>query len=359
MVHTNQQLQDIFPRLNAIRTFIVVVIAMGYASTMARGPQTIEYFTVFGIEPGWIGVQLLFFFSGFLALRSLRGRHSPSSFLISRAKGILPLLALITLCVVIIIYPLVGVSSGSLGQDIKKLVGYFVTTLICYKPGQPLPGLLDDAHYACLIQGAIWTLRWGALFYLLSAVAHGMTLLKSNRLIWVMGLISIIAYAVVLIIRYRLNPGLSEHVFLAVRLGFPFALGFGAYALYEAGRMHSRHTALIALVALGLSCINYMFLPWTPFIEICLTISAIAVSLWVLFHPAKKLHLFDGWWNLALPLYLINWPISQLILYSNPDISSWGLIGTSLTISLILSVLLNRAVHAPLQRVLTLKTNPS
>ena len=140
-----------FSRLNFTRILIVFAIAFGYASTMPHGPDATEYLKHLGYEPSWIGIQLLFFFSGFLALASLQRHQSALKYLISKALRNGPLLVVFTFVTVGIIYPVFGTSSGNLFADMAKLGRYAFQTITCINPGQPLPGLLDDSKYMCLI----------------------------------------------------------------------------------------------------------------------------------------------------------------------------------------------------------------
>ena len=80
-------------KLNFIRIIIVMMIAFGYASTMPLGPlletgeARPEMFQMLGYDPSWVGISLLFFFSGILALRSLWSHGSSIRYLESKSTS--------------------------------------------------------------------------------------------------------------------------------------------------------------------------------------------------------------------------------------------------------------------------------
>ena len=117
------QRSDYMPRMNAVRALVVLVIAFGYASTMPLGPGNREYLAFLGVDPSWVGIQVLFFLSGYLALKSVRRHGSAIKYLTSRIARNIPLLALFTLIAVLVIYPMFGASNDSFGETVNKLRG--------------------------------------------------------------------------------------------------------------------------------------------------------------------------------------------------------------------------------------------
>jgi len=129
-ISTSQTL-DFMPKLNALRVIIVLMIALGYASTMPLGPvdasgaHNAEWFSHLGYDPSWIGISLLFFFSGFLAKRSLDRHGSPAKYLESRFLRNAPLLVFITMIVVLVIFPIFGDHKGTPWQSLKAAGMYY------------------------------------------------------------------------------------------------------------------------------------------------------------------------------------------------------------------------------------------
>lgn len=341
-----------FSRLNFTRVLIVLAIAIGYTSTMPIGPEASEYLKHFGYEPSRIGIQLLFFFSGFLALASLRRRQSALKYLISKVLRNGPLLALFTLVAVGIIYPIFGTSSGSLVTDMAKLSRYAIETITCVNPGQKLPGLLDYSKYTCLIQGAVWTFRWGLIIHIGAALAWKLGLLSRRSLIVIYAIISTIGYAAAQFVYVHTNMESLYLPLMLLRLSYPFLIGMAVYA-YRDRMPKSLGVKFSLLTGLGfLAAINATFLPWTPLIEISLTAFWGYAAYQLAFSTNQAFKWTEKCPHLALGFYLANWPAAQILLLLNPALSPAALIALSIPLALCLTVLTYVAVHGPTRDLL-------
>ena len=320
-------------RLNAVRIIVVVFIALGYASTMPVGPGNPELFAHLGLDPSWLGIQVLFFFSGFLAMRSLSRGSTAFEYLRSRTLRNIPSLALFTLIAVLIIYPALGVKTETIGATTVKLGLYFFETVLCVDPGRVLPGLLDDALYMCLIQGAVWTFRWGAIAHICAAIGSQMGVFKNRALLACFAALSIMGYFTVAHIQAKVGFDLLNNISLGLRLSWPFLTGMACYAYRDKLPVSAVGKAVALLIFGGGAVAWNSFLPWTPAIEILLTGFWVYAALLLAMSKTPKLGLLENWPNLALGLYLANWPTSQLILLANPGLSPLELIALSLPIS--------------------------
>ncbi len=332
-------------KLNAVRIFIVLMIALGYASTMPIGPGETEKLAHLGYDPSWIGISLLFFISGIMAMRSLNRHGSIKKYLISRAGRNLPLLAFVTLISVLVIYPLFGVSSDSLGDTVKKLGVYFLGTVSCLRPGEPLPGLLDDAKYMCLIQGAIWTLKWGLIAHIAASLGHFFGFFKNKRLTLFITLSAIFCHFTMQY--YYVNGGdVPDNLMLAARLGWPFLAGMSVFAWRDKLPKSVRTNMAITIAFFATAVIWFSFLQWSPVIEILLTCAWSWMAFTILSLKTDQMKMLNNWPALALAIYLLNWPVSQMLLLALPEITSWQLIALSLPVTLILSSGAHKLVSA-------------
>ncbi len=339
MPHTGPS--EIIPRLNAVRVIIALMIALGYASTMPIGPGNKEVLWHMGHDPSWFGIQLLFFVSGYLALRSIRRHGSAFAYLRSRFTRLMPSLLLFTFVAAFIIYPALGAMSGNPGEIFRKLTLYFFATVSCLDPGRTLPGLLDEAYYMCLIQGGIWTLRWGLIAHICAAIGTRLGVFKSNKTVLFLAVLVASAYFAAEYIRAKQGYVWLESPVLALRLSYPFLAGMAIYA-YRGAIPKTGKGKTLMLLCLGLaSAIWYYFLPWTPAIE--MLTSAFWAYLAIIFIHSKtpKLAVLDNWPNLALNIYLVNWPVSQLLVLAYPELGSWGIIAMSLPITIIVSAVVH------------------
>ena len=348
---------NFLPRLNAVRFFIVLAIALGYASTMPLGPNEHETSEIFGYEPSWIGIQILFFFSGALAYRSLLAGRSGLTYLKSRILRVFPLLLAMTLTTVLVIYPILGKPLSS-SQDVLALVKYFFLTVTCLDPGRVLPGLLDDALYMCLIQGAIWTLRWGLILHIGVVIAARVPALLKPRVILSGGLIAMVIYAITSYTAAKLQIEALRTPLVGLRLGYIFLLGMAVWA-YRYALPQGWHIRAIMLTGLfGFAALNYFVLPWTSLIEICLSLSLAYGSWLAATSQTRRLSFLSNWPHLALGLYLIIWPTAQVLLHAFPELGRHTLPMVALPLSVVLAWVsyaaltgrINRAIEARLTR---------
>ena len=334
------------PRLNAVRVIVALVIALGYASTMPIGPGNPEALWHLGHDPSWFGIQLLFFISGYLALRTVRRHGSAKTYLLSRFTRIMPSLVLFTFVAAFVIYPLLGVMSDTPGAILGKLSLYFFATVSCLDPGRVLPGLLDNALYMCLIQGGIWTLRWGLIAHICVAIGTRLGLFKSNIFILSIAIICAAAYFACEYIFAKQGYAWLATPSLALRLSYAFLAGMALFA-YQGALPKTAKGKALTLSVLALSAVTwYYYLPWTPAIEMLTTGFWAYLAIVIILSRTPKLAVFDHWPGLALNIYLVNWPVSQLLVLKFPNIGSWGLIAVSLPTSVAIAAL----IHALLSK---------
>lgn len=334
-------------RLNAVRILVVLIIAFGYASTMPMGPGNREYLAFLGMDPSWIGIQVLFFLSGYLALRSIRNHGSPLKYLASRTARNYPLLILFTLIAVLVIYPLFGVMDEPFGVTAQKLGRYFFETVSCLNPGQPLPGLLDEAKYMCIIQGAVWTFKWGVVAHIGVAIGAKLKLLKHDWLLMIGSVIATAAYfSAAYVFAKTGNEALSIPV-LGFRLAHPFLIGMTVYAYKD--RLPAGVWVQLALFAamFGGAAIWYNFFIWTPAIEILLCLGFSYLALLLATAQSFDWRILRNWPNLALGIYLANWPTAQILLLQMPGLNSWELIALTLPISVLIAAAAHALVSKP------------
>lgn len=335
----NAQGSPLLGRLNAVRLTIVLVIAMGYASTMALGPGTQEILNVYGYDPSWIGIQLLFFISGILALRSVSLGRSGLAYLSSRFWRNIPALAFLTLATLFILFPLFGTPPDQGLELWARLTKYVALTVFCIDPGIPLEGLLDDARYMCLVQGGIWTLRYGLILHILTAISGRFGLLKERRLL-LFGAISVsLLYAVTLYVAVKNDITTLASPLAGLRLSYAFLIGMTAWPYKDSIKKLGQKAFAFPVIAFILATLNYTIMPWSPMIEIGLTLFWISLAWFALTRPSNVLNWTQHTPNLTLPVLLINWPLAQTLLLLNPDMSAATLIAFTLCGTLLFSLL--------------------
>jgi peptidoglycan/LPS O-acetylase OafA/YrhL len=338
-----------FARLNAVRMIVVSFISVGYASTMAIGPHAREWLNLFGYDPSLFGLQVLFFLSGWLAWRSLSQGRRLRAFILSRATRTLPWLALYTLIVTAILYPFLYDPAAPTIKTGAQLALYFIETVTLINPGDAMPGALESAHYAGLLQGSIWSLQWGAIAFagLLGAYLIGLR----HRLIY-LSLFAAAVCAHVGVNAWSDSTG-SDLLFPLIpglRLAFPFLLGIVAYGWRDRLPARSSGWLLIALITLGAASIHYYGLRWSYAIEITAMTGWCALAMAGLHSRGRWL---QHWPNLALPVFLGVWPTAQTVYALAPGISVPALVAVSLSLAVGLAATfyaLARIIRRPVHR---------
>ncbi len=324
--------------LGPVRMLVIAIIAFGYASTMPRGPSEAEYLRTFGYDPSWFGISILFMISGFLALRSLENHGSPIKFLQSRLGRNLPTLAVFALLVVLVAFPLLGVplngTSGG-GSRLSQHVQYLFKVITCLNADQLTPGLLDNALYMCVIQGGLWTFRWGVIAYILTAILWTIGGLRDRRVLLIFTAAMITTYGA-LMFYGSITPerhALFELTSVGLRLGWVYLMGMCAYAYRE----KLPRTMTIPLTILALTSVQYYLLRWTPFIEI----SAEIGFGYLVFLGITSQKTMPAWLealpDLSLGIYVFNWPTAQIMLLLVPDLTPLPLFALSFPLAVLIA----------------------
>ena len=321
----------------AVQLLVVALVAIGHTSTMPIGPGNPEILHHFGYDPSWLGVNVLFILAGFMAMRSLSRSSNGLSVVLSRVKRIFPYLAAYALLIVLVVYPLLGQPAASLTDLFKHLGLYAIDVLSCFDPGRVLPGLLDEANYQCVIQGAIWTFRWGVAAYVGITIASKLRLLDERWKVLGLAVTAVCVYVTLFSAQVWGLFTLPESLQPAARLGAMFAIGMSIFS-YRAEIFKAHFLAPGLLVA---ALIQYYLLPWTPLIEIFASVFWALAAFALMGTPIAAGLSFDKNLGLAIALYIFHWPIAQLILLSFPQISPLGLIAVSLPIAITFSVVLS------------------
>lgn len=332
-----------WPGLSIARLIIMLAVAFGYISTMPIGPEAPEWGRMFGYDPSWIGMNVLFLISGYLAMRSLNQHGSPVKMWASRAQRNLPGLILFAILVVVLIFPIFGVPADKPHETLHRLADYFFGVVTCTDPGAVLPGLLDDAKYMCLIQGAIWTLRWGAIAYLALGLGWMIGLFQNRLVVGLIGIAACIAYIALVMLSIQGIYTVPEALQPAFRLSVPFLIGAAAFGYRDTFKRRRAYLyIMLAICCIVWLTVQWYALTWTPLIELTLTaiwtFAFIALIKFLNKITPRDMRVPE----LALGVFLFHWPIAQLLLLNFPELTSGPLIALTLPITLLAAWALDR-----------------
>ncbi len=304
--------------LASLRILIILAIGMGYASTMRIGPQTTEWGNHWGYDPSWYGVQMLFILSGFLAARSMANGRSIKDFFTSRLKSLWPALIAATLVSALIIYPIMCAPDATVRMSTGDRAKYFLKTIFLIDPGGLMPGLMDDAKYMCLLQGAIWTLRWGILLHIAFLLGWTSRILQNPKLVLALCIVSVATY--VRLVDHAVSDAdfatQVEPFLSGIRLGYAYLIGVTLLLWQQHLRLNKRRI-MASATAIGLvATAVYMWMPWSASQEILGVAFWLTLCLGFLHNAPQILQLCP---RLAPVLYVSIWPAAQIVVALTPS----------------------------------------
>ncbi len=345
--------------LGPVRMLVIALIAFGYASTMPRGPQSAEYLNIFGYDPSWYGIQMIFMISGFLALRSLRRHGSGLKLLASRLARNAPTVIVFALLVIAVLFPLFSAPLAAGETRLSQHLLYFIKVVLCIEPNIITPGLLDNALYMCVIQGGLWTFRWGLIAFIATAILWAVGGLRNARLLAILTLGATLVYAA-LVVYVGANPqtsdnGMLQAAVVGLRLGWAYLAGMYLFAY----RRRLRRSFFIPAGLLAIAAMQFYFLRWTPFIEITATLGFGYVVFLAMTSRTPVPAFMGRMPDLSLGLYVYNWPAAQITLLLIPSLTPYPLFAISFPVTIILSyltwVLVSRKINMGVRNRLEIK----
>lgn len=320
--------------LAALRILIMLFIGVGYASTMGIGGDQPEWGRLWGYDPSRYGVQLLFIISGFLAARSMAQGRTIKQFFGSRLRSLWPALIAATLVSVLIIYPLMCAPNAPVRMSVGDLAAYSFKTIFLIDPGMRMPGLMDDAKYMCLLQGAIWTLQWGLILHVGFLLGWVTRLLRHRRLSLLFSILATALYVMVIDTGVA-DPDFAqavEPIVPGLRLGYAYLVGVTLFQWQDRLRLNLRRILIASGLITGLTGGFYPTMPWTSAIEL-LGVSVFLTFCLAFLYAAPRT--FKACPRLAPMLYVSIWPAAQIVVAFAPDISQFDLIGVSFLLSVL------------------------
>ncbi len=324
--------------LGPVRMLVIACIAFGYASTMPIGPGHAEALRTFGYDPSWYGISILFMISGFLALRSLDRHGSSVKFLRSRLGRNLPILIIFALLVILIAYPLFGIPQGTTATGSSRLelhLRYFFKVISCVDPNQLTPGLLDNALYMCVIQGGLWTFRWGMIAFILTAALWVLGALKNTKILLALTILSGICYAGLMLYggKVSIDNPIFDFTAVSLRLGWVYLMGMCAYAYRE----KLPRNMLVPIVIIFAAAVQYYAMPLTPLIEITAEMGIGYLVYLGITSQRRMPNWFKSMPDLSLGIYVFNWPAAQISLLLMPELAPLELFVVAFPITLLLA----------------------
>ncbi len=298
--------------LSTLRILIILAIGVGYASTMNIGSHAPEIGRIWGYDPSWYGIQMLFILSGFLAARSMSHGRAVKTFFASRVKSLWPTLIAATLVCALIIYPIMCAPNAPIRMGAGELSIYVFKTILLIDPSNVMPGLLDDSKYMCLLQGTIWTLRYGLILHILFLIGWKLRILQNPQALFILCIASIATYVGLV------DRGVSDTEFGSkiepflpmLRLGYAYLVGVTLLVWQHALRLNKRRIFISGSAIAITASAFYTLMPWSSVLEILGVAFWLTVCLGFLHNAPRALQKCP---RLAPALYVSVWPSAQIV----------------------------------------------
>ncbi|WP_168583101.1 acyltransferase family protein [Gephyromycinifex aptenodytis] len=329
---TGNSLAQLFdPRansLNNLRLILATLVAVVHASAISLGTQPVLGRT----EVGSMAVDAFFVLSGFLVARSYDRIGSFIRYAWHRFLRIMPLFWIVLIVTAFVVAPAIAALEGqsplSVFQGENASWHYVVENSLLYIAPQNfgVAGLPNGTATPHVVNGALWTLFYEVVCYVMVACLGVVGLLRRNRWL-VIALAGLFGAAT--ITQEFTDIDLPAGLFL--RFFWVFLLGTLAY-LYQDRLPITWPWALVALgvVAASLAFLHdYRSLGGPAFAYLCMW--AVVRTPWL----RRNLR-----WDLSYGMYVFHWPIETMLVVSGVS-AALGLIGYT-----ILAVLLAASLAA-------------
>jgi peptidoglycan/LPS O-acetylase OafA/YrhL len=305
---TTERMRRSSNNFGALRLIFAVLVIVSHSPELVDGNRTREILTrIFGtLSFGELGVYGFFLISGYLVTKSFQQSRSVGEYFLKRVLRIYPGYVVAFLFCVLVLGPFVGVQIANLSG--AKLLWQIV---ILREP--KIPGVFEGTHYP-LLNGAMWTIKYEFLCYLLVLAAGAIGLLSKRFVLVLLVIGSLFVSAV--------HPNSTS-------VGFAGIFGCGAlFYLYEDRVRYDWRLALLA--ACGL--IPLMFSSYLA--PASVAIFGGYLLFWFAFNiKSPALASVGRKVDLSYGVYLYAWPVENFLIWLNPGISPWLVFFATTTIA--------------------------
>lgn len=302
------------------------LVIIGHAPEMIDGNRVREPLTraFHTLALGDVAVDGFFLLSGFLITKSLMHSGSLREYLKRRVFRIYPAFVVAYLLSVYVLGPVVNAHPFSSGlQPLLAMV-------FLLAPPQ-FPGQMPGMRYPSL-NGAIWTIHYEFLCYMIVAGLGFAGMLRRKQLVLVLAAVAMIWFGAT---QFGIGPQSGSH-YQDIRFLSAFLIGTVFY-LYRDALLYQL-SGRVALIC-GLLAALLMFRD-PHFAEVGAMVFGGTALFWLAFNaslgPMQRIN--DGW-DISYGVYLYGWPIATFILWNDRHISPWALAAISLPMAMIAGTL--------------------
>ena len=287
--------------LNLIRLTAAVMVIFCHAFPISLGASHADpmysFLTRGQLSFGNLAVCIFFFFGGFLIMGSCERSHSGKNFYKKRIKRLFPSLAVVVLISAFIMGPVLtknNVLEYFTNVDVYK---YLLNAVLI--PVHNLPGVFMKNVHNPTVNGPLWTLPVEFICYIICFAMYRMNLTDEKKLKYSI-LFFILGYAAMYLLLARI-PLLQE----ALRPMGMFYVGMVYYVYRDRIELNGKILSIMII----LLCFSAYF----KFMEFTILIALPYILAYIGFAIKKNYHFLDGKPDISYQMYLIAWPIQQIL----------------------------------------------
>jgi len=308
--------------LNFVRLCLALMVLWTHAFTQSGGVLVADPFIAMtGYKLGDHAVNVFFVISGIVTTASLSRSRSLPRFLAGRGLRIVPAVFVVSIVMALIAGPLLTSLPPRAYFSQPDVISYIARTSL-FLPGHPLlPGVFATNPMPHVTNEPLWTVKYELICYLMLAVAGGMLAHAGNRMKKLVVVLVIAAcVATTAIIPIPLG-GMADQLRSFV---FCYSLGVAAYLWADSLPVDGRCLAGLAVLTVALATTRF----YAPLAVIFTGYAA----LWAARFSYGPLRAWANRTDLSYGIYILHWPVAQILAASLPGITIYPLMAATTAI---------------------------
>lgn len=322
--------------LNLIKFVASLLVIFSHAHTMIGNQEDILFsLSKQTITLGGLAVVIFLFASGYFVTKSLLTKNNLRLYFKTRFLRIYPLFIVVIILTAFVLGPIVTFLTP--GEYFSNLGTYkYFSYLICI-PNYSLPGVFTN-NTLTTVNGSLWTLILEIILYIALAVMYKLGLLCKEKMKYVN-----ILFVIAIIALFVVEPAFTKPYAAYLRPAFAFAMGVNYYIYRDQIKLDYRVLLLAIVLGIPMFILNRISL----FFVVCFPY----ILSMVIFSKHQVGELFGKLGNYSYAIYLVAFPIQQMLIHFIPSIGVLRNTLYSCILSIIIGVILYYAVEKPMAKI--------
>ena len=288
--------------------FVISLLVIYYHAFAVTGQGT-TYSMLWSretVSTSHIGLYMLFFYGGFLLMRSMEKKQKAGPYFRARCLRVFPSLWIVVLLCVLILGPLMTTCSLKDYFLDARTPLYLLNGLLI--PVHDLPGVFESNPYLPTVNGSLWSLPVEFICYALCYRFFRLNFSRTPR----RTLLSVPLVLAGTALGSWVLAG-QEVLLSAIPPALYFYLGMLCYLFRD--RIPKNRWLFVSLLAAAATTMRLGLLPYTGYFLLPY------IFLFLAFGTEKTLSSFGGRHELSYQIYLLGWPVQQTLVALFPGMS--------------------------------------